>query len=129
MSKYQKLALHLANLDKTKWTADFVEIEALLGFSLPKSAHNYAAWWSNQAGDGHSQNEAWKSRGWRTGDLNLANKKVTFFRENFGSDSEVITSDFSPERQVEPLTIAQAKAGLAAFLKVPLENIEITIRG
>jgi hypothetical protein len=138
MSKYQKLTSHLSLLQGPRWTAPFREIETILGFSLPKSAYSYPAWWSNQAGEGHSQSVSWQSIGWRTGDLDLAARHVTFFRQLPNSHNlKAITTDphsgdnddsVSTEAK-HGLTIAEAKAGLSVYFDVPPGNIEITIKG
>jgi hypothetical protein len=80
MPKYEKLSRYLATTNVEQATLTFAEIEGVIGFSLPRSAHTYPAWWSNQASPGHSQSSAWQSVGWRTGEVNLSVKKVSFFR-------------------------------------------------
>jgi hypothetical protein len=129
MSKYQKLSAHLAELDGAEWPARFEEIEAILGFALPKSAYSYPAWWSNQADRGHSQSAAWQSIGWRTGEVNLAEQRVTFSREKPNLAEQQSVSAGMRANRGAGLTIAEAKAGLAVAFGVPQENIEITIRG
>ena len=57
---------------------------------LPRSGFSYPAWWSNQTGAGHSQNVAWRSIGWRTANLNLAEQRVTFVRDGNESVDERI---------------------------------------
>lgn len=148
MRKYHRLTEHLTKLDTNEWRASFDEIEKILGFSLPASAHEYPAWWANQAG-GHAQSSAWQDAGWKTENLDLGGRNITFTRYNapilklgpngFGfsdiqQDYERIlpneTSEPYPaERFVRPLTIAQAKAGLAVQFNVPENNIEIIIKG
>jgi len=129
MSKYRRLTSHLESLKGTEWIARFKEIEAILGFALPKSAYEYQAWWSNQAGDGHSQSSSWQSAGWRTAELELAKQQVTFFRRDF--ETKRSRSIDIPELETTRggLTIAEAKAGLAIFFGVSPENVEITIKG
>lgn len=141
MSKYHRLTTHLANLNKSYWRASFDEIEQVLGFELPASAHEHPAWWANQAG-GHAQSSSWQDAGWRTENLDLENKSITFVRRNafagiapfhtgLGEVRAVGTADprSGLSQPVHPLTIAQAKAGLAANFGVPEENIEIIIKG
>src|SRR5258708_491395 len=123
MSKYQRLSQHLISLNSGEWTADFSEIETILGMALPESARRYPAWWSNQVGDGHSQSGAWQASGWRTVRLDLPGEKVTFVREARRLSGAV--ADGSSDRGI---TIAEAKAGLAISFGVPPENVEITIR-
>jgi hypothetical protein len=81
MSRYQPLADFLAAKKSDEWHATFSDIEARLGFPLPKSAYTYAAWWANQVGSGHSQTRGWRSVGWRTTALDLERRRVRFERE------------------------------------------------
>lgn len=81
MSRYQPLADYLRTLDAPRWNASFADIEAILGRELPPSAYQYPAWWANQSG-GHSQTVGWRDAGWKTTDLDLARKRVSFRRED-----------------------------------------------
>lgn len=81
MSRYQPLADFLAGKKALEWDASFTEIEAQLGFALPKSAYKYPAWWANQTGAGHSQTKGWRSVGWKTCDLDLERQRIRFERE------------------------------------------------
>lgn len=81
MSRYQPLADFLAAKKTDEWNATFSDIEARLGFPLPKSAYTYPAWWANQVGSGHSQTRGWRSVGWRTTALDLERRRVRFERE------------------------------------------------
>ena len=80
MSKYEPLAQFLDRQTSSVWQAEFMAIEHILGFPLPKSAHEYPAWWANQGGNGHSQTSGWRAVGWRTSNIDLPGKKVTFER-------------------------------------------------
>lgn len=82
MSRYQPLADFLAAKKTHEWNATFSDIEARLGFPLPKSAYTYPAWWANQVGSGHSQTRGWRSVGWRTTALDLERRRVRFEREH-----------------------------------------------
>ena len=79
MSKYEPLPQFLKSGDLFRVRLSFAEIEKILGFKLPKSAYAYEAWWSNNE-TGHSHARAWLSVGWRTEDVDLAGRKVTFTR-------------------------------------------------
>ncbi len=79
MGKYEPLALYLENRTEEIWDARFAEIERVLGFPLPRSAHDHPAWWANQE-PGHSQTQGWRSAGWETSRVDLAAKKVRFQR-------------------------------------------------
>ncbi len=79
MSKYESLPQFLASGRGTTKRMSFAEIERVLGFKLPKSAYEHEAWWSNNA-TGHSHARVWLEAGWRTEDVDLASRKVTFLR-------------------------------------------------
>ncbi|MES2095330.1 MAG: hypothetical protein V4459_01085 [Pseudomonadota bacterium] len=118
MSKYLKLTLHLAALDQGIWEPKFDEVEEVLGFPLPASARQYPAWWANQS---RGQSLAWQGAGWSTNSVNLAEEKVTFLYNEDRGEGDATT--------VPPLTISDAKAGLAAHFGVSTDAIEIIIRG
>lgn len=118
MSKYLNLTLHLAQLDGHEWEASFEEIEDVLGFPLPESAWQYPAWWANQ---GRAQSLAWQSAGWQTSAVDIAGGRLKFIYLGERSDAD--------ESDVKPLTISDAKAGLAVTFGVPIDSIEIVIRG
>jgi hypothetical protein len=79
MSKYESLPQFLGSAHGSTRRMSFAEIERILGFKLPKSAYEHEAWWSNNA-TGHSHARAWLLAGWRTEDVDLAGRKVTFQR-------------------------------------------------
>jgi hypothetical protein len=88
MGKYEPLAHFLDSRNEDSWTATFDQIEAKLGFTLPKSAYEHRAWWSNQQGPGHSQKEAWQAAGWETRDVDLRRRVVRFVRARRRPSSE-----------------------------------------
>ena len=118
MSKYFELTKHLVNLNAERWETTFDEVEEVLGMSLPESARKHRPWWANQ---GHAQSSAWLGAGYKTANVDLPNEKVTFVYVGDGVDREA--------PQAAKLTIAEAKAGLAASFGVSVEAVEITIRG
>jgi hypothetical protein len=118
MSKYRNLTFHLASLDSDEWETTFEEVERVIGKPLPDSARKHRPWWAN---DGYAQSTAWLGAGWKTANVEMANEKVTFVYAGDGLDSEAPTT--------AKLTIAEAKAGLAANFNVPVDAVEITIRG
>lgn len=79
MSKYEILCDHLRSMTEPVWRARFADVEAVLGFSLPRSAYSYPAWWSNDA-TGHSHSLAWLEAGWKTEQVDIAAQQVTFRR-------------------------------------------------
>ena len=117
-AKYLKLTEYLTSIDGAEWRATFQEIEQVLGFPLPDSARAHQAWWSNQM---RSQSLAWQSAGWKTTALDLENERVTFVYVA-GDESDVKVP------VIAPMTIQDAKIGLAATFGVDPEQVEITIR-
>ena len=81
MSKYMPLADHLAAFRGDSWRASFSEVERVLGFPLPASAGKHQAWWSNEVGGRRSHARSWMRAGWRTSQLDLPSRKVTFTRQ------------------------------------------------
>jgi hypothetical protein len=92
MGKYEPLEGFLKVRKAGRWRADFREIEALLGFKLPRSALKYPAWWSNDE-TGHSHAKAWLDAGWRTEEVDLAGRKLTFSRVGMSSPDTPGSSD------------------------------------
>ena len=81
MSKYDPLQHYLAGRAQGLWTASFADIEDTLGALLPSSAYKYQAWWANETQAGsHPQSHAWVIPGWKTTDLDLERRRVTFVR-------------------------------------------------
>ena len=120
MAKYINLTLYLGQLDAGLWEATFQEVEEILGFPLPDSARQYREWWANQ---GRSQSLSWQGAGWKTTAVDLGRERVTFLHAG-DRDEEDGTAP-----SVQKLTISDAKAGLAANFGVPIDSIEIHIRG
>lgn len=79
MSKYEPLQQFLMSVSSGARRLSFAEIERALGFRLPKSAYEHEAWWSNNA-TGHSHARAWLDIGWRTEEVDLTARKITFQR-------------------------------------------------
>lgn len=122
--KYQKLQDYLFSLSEPAWKTTFEEIEKVIDEPLPESARNHQAWWANQ-GSGHSQ--YWQRAGWKTAQVDLANERLTFLRKQ---DRRHLVGlvDLQEELDVAPLTVAEAKAGLAAQLGIDPSQIEIIIK-
>lgn len=58
MSKYDPLNRFLSQQSTDRITLTFSEIEAILGFTLPASAHRHTAWWSNSNTKAHPYSQA-----------------------------------------------------------------------
>ena len=80
MSKYEPLRRHLESLAQDSWEVPFPEIEKVLGFPLPSSAHRHTAWWANESHGSHSHSRSWQDAGWETSGVDLRGKRVCFRR-------------------------------------------------
>jgi hypothetical protein len=82
MAKYDPLKRHLRACCEPRITMSFDQIAALVG-GLPRSAHDYHAWWANETNPTtHVQNFAWMDAGYRVERLNLGARTVTFARRS-----------------------------------------------
>lgn len=123
--KYEALQEHLFSRDDAVWNATFGEIEEVIGDDLPKSARKHQAWWANQS-HGHSQ--YWQRAGWLTANVDVENECLTFNR--FDDRRHLVGGSVTPEKGNDaPLTIAEAKAGLAVQFGIDPSQIEIIIKG
>lgn len=76
MPSYALFSQHLEKSSSNTYT--FSQIEKIIGEPLPASAHKYPAWWSNSPT--HSLMKEVLSIGWSSGNLNLKNKTISFFK-------------------------------------------------
>ena len=120
MSKYDSLTAYLLTLEGKPWEATLSDVEKVLGFELPASAHSWYAWWSNPP---RTQSRAWLNAGYRVVNVDLDKKQVTF------KPAEYVPAQSNGEADVSPLSIAEAKIGLARAYDVKPDQIEIVIRG
>lgn len=79
VSKYDPLTDYLGRQKKAEIPLRFSEIEAIVGALLPPSAHTHRAWWSNNASN-NVMTKAWLAAGYRTANVDLQRRKVTFQR-------------------------------------------------
>ncbi|WP_374876025.1 helix-turn-helix domain-containing protein [Microseira sp. BLCC-F43] len=76
-SKYQPLLEFLRGSNQNEIILSFAEIEALMNDTLPDSAKEKRAWWSNRT-KGALQASAWMEAGYRVEDVDLIEQRVTF---------------------------------------------------
>ncbi len=123
MGKYKPLTRYLENLDRESWEAQFADVEQILGFELPRSAHAYPAWWANQDGT-HSQTRGWQDAGWETCNVDLAAKRLRFAKRQKPSISQT--------RAVAPVSDLFAKAmamtGITDRRKLEMEALKALIQ-
>lgn len=126
MAKYEPLERHLLGLDRiVEHTLSFAQVEQILGRPLPPSARTYQAWWANQRGAGHSQAHSWMGAGWHSCDLDLKAQHVSFKPVDLPREPKLPGASLHAMR---PLTLSQAKAGIALGLGISAEKIDINIR-
>lgn len=111
MSKYEPLQRYLEGLTQDEWLASFSDIERILGFGLPRSAHDYAAWRANERDPRSSHKGAWLDAGWRADEISLTARRVTFRRNN--------TRPLRTARKVE-----KSRAGSPELISVSTPEVE-----
>jgi hypothetical protein len=97
MSKYEPLRVYLQGRATETVPMSFEEIEAVLGFPLPKS-QMYAAWWSNNPTNNVMTNE-WLTAGYRTEQVDLEGRKLVFRRAEEGATVKPAQAPPSSEPQ------------------------------
>jgi hypothetical protein len=78
-SKYCTLGEHLAENTNDELILSFSDIEDILGFPLPKSAHKFRTWWANDNTHSHAAN-GWLTYGWQVREIDLKNQHILFRR-------------------------------------------------
>lgn len=76
-SKYQPLFEYLRKCDHHEIVLTFADIENLIKTSLPNSAKNKKAWWSNRSKNA-LQSMAWMDAGYRAEIVDFETQSVTF---------------------------------------------------
>ncbi len=80
MSKYDKFGEYLDERGESPVTLTFRQVEEVLGFRLPAGAYKHRAWWRNSKRPGGLPATSWLPRGWRSGNVNLGERRVTFWK-------------------------------------------------
>lgn len=127
MGKYEPLARYLEQLPGDSWDARFAEVEKVLGFPLPSSAHQYPAWWANQDGP-HSQTKGWRDAGWETNKVDLPAKRVRFVRRRHDSNPRNPRSDNAADDLEQLVERAAALTGIQDRALLLRHALETTIR-
>jgi hypothetical protein len=86
MSKYAPLNEHLLGCCQERVSMTFLELEQVLGFALPESAHTYGAWWAN---GGHCEAHAWLGAGYKVERVDIPATTVTFSKIGVPATSQV----------------------------------------
>jgi len=125
MSKYEPLREHLARRDDVVWAAKLIEVEEIIGSSLPKSAREHRTWWANSGGSLVHQN-AWLDAGWRVERTDLMRDVIVFRRLRIGgtaaaTSSRVDRSARTPQKAAEK-RLAKEMASLRQPATVTLRS-------
>lgn len=100
---YARLSEHLSRLTASRVTLTFTDVETILGFALPESAHKYHAWWSNsRTADSHTWAHLWLRAGWEKEHVDFAGLRVTFRRADTATPLETDTTGLQPEEGAAP---------------------------
>jgi hypothetical protein len=79
VSKYAPLKDHLGAQWATEVPMNFVEIEKVIGDTLPPSAYKHRAWWSNNPSNSVIT-YAWLEAGYETERVDMSSRKLVFRR-------------------------------------------------
>src|SRR5271165_1633156 len=106
MSKYEPLSTRLAADAGPKWRASFAELEAVLGFPLPKRARSAQSWWSNSGSEPHQR--AWILNGWEVDRVDIPGGHVTFHK--MGVTPVARNGEDRPIETEEPAILSRLEA-------------------
>ncbi len=87
MSKYSPLKSHLKSMGLKEIPITFEEIETVIGSRLPPSARKFRPWWNNNPSDSAIAH-AWLAAGYKSAQVDLKRKSLTFIRDDSHSDSD-----------------------------------------
>lgn len=79
MSKYARLGDHLRHQKFAEVPMTFAEIERVTGVSLPPTALQHRAWWSNNPSN-NVMTKVWLEAGFSSERVDLADRKLVFRR-------------------------------------------------
>ena len=113
--RYDRLGAFLDSQTRNCITLSFEQIENIIHRKLPESARTYSAWWSNSPVEGR-HNETWLKLGWKTAELDLSSRTVSFIRGP-SPTARQIDAGAKVERRVisegDQMTIPQAAQSAA----------------
>ncbi len=79
MNKFSNLTKYLKDKNEDVIKMRFCDIEDIVGFPLPESAHKHRAYFANVLG--HSISKAWMEAGYRSANINIFDKTIEFIKE------------------------------------------------
>jgi hypothetical protein len=119
VGKYEPLARYLDELPRDSWDASFEEIEGILNFELPPSAHRHDSWWGNSHRGNHSQAKGWIEAGWFVSDIDRAKKRVRLERGGGNKVTSELQELWRKARTISGIRdrTALEKAALTTFIQ------------
>ena len=79
MGKYEPFTEFLRSQRAERIAMTFAEIERVIGFTLPRSASEHRAWWSNNPSNS-VMTKAWLEAGYQSEQVDMENRKLVFSR-------------------------------------------------
>lgn len=101
MNSYSPLYEYLRAVGQEKVNISFSELETILGFTLPKSAYAYSAWWAN---GGHSHANAWLRAGYKVDMVDIPGKFVMLCK------IDVLPVSSVNNKKIQPAPTVKSKA-------------------
>lgn len=111
MSKYRPLSDRLSAEGGDEWRASFAEVEAALGFPLPKAARSGGAWWSN------APDKPWMAAGWEVAEVDRQSETVVFRKPVSEAELSGAPDLLKPEVQA---AVAEAAKGPEVVAESPV---------
>ena len=100
--RYDPLKAYLLTQTASRLPMTFSAVEKTIGAKLPRSAHAYRAWWSNDTS--HVQAKAWLDAGYRAEQVDQNAGTLVFVRDRdargFAEEAEM----FEGDKPIEPKT-------------------------
>jgi hypothetical protein len=125
-SKYCTLGEHLLENEGDQLILSFSDIEEILGFPLPKSAHKFRTWWANDNTHSHAVN-GWLTYGWQVKEIDLKNEYIHFRRVAKLRLHEAVPTTKSPKKGPMP-KITQVRLFEARAREVLSEHFGTKLR-
>jgi hypothetical protein len=117
MGKYDPLNEQLAAETGDRWSAEFAELEAVIGAPLPNMARTREDWWLGAAET--AQSRSWTAAGWRVEAVELDLERVVFVRgAATGTALVVVEAEPAPEKTrlgLNPAWLGGVAVGAAAL--------------
>ena len=123
MGKYDPLHRFLEARAKDAVPMTFSEIEKVIGSSLPASAYNHRAWWSNNPSNS-VMTYSWLEAGYRSEMVDMEKQTVVFRKADKsgpGPSGKMATESLQKEGSVTNVTLAQIIGCMKGTIRISAE--------